>query len=466
MVFNRFRLIIIIRVIILSLTLILLSFFVTRSEWIMVSVLFIALIVYQIFSLIKYTELIVRDLKRFLDSIEYSDFSQSFSNLNLGPAFTELKHSFEKVTQKFLNIRSEKEERFQYFSTVVEHVGIGLISFKSDGEIEFINKSALNILQIGPIRNIKNIEALSKSLAEQLLNLNSGDQTLFKLKLNGHTLQLAINATQFKLKQQVYTLVSIQDIQNEVERERIARELEIGQEVQTKLLPKLDVEIPGYDLAGFCLPAREVGGDYFDIVQDQNGRLGLIIGDVSGKGLPAAIYMTLTKGILQACVSDNLSPVQVLSKANQLIYQIIERGFFVSILFAMLYLDSKRVVLARAGHSPLIYYNRTSDTVDFTEPKGMALGLKDNDCFNKEIEETEFHLENGDILVFYTDGFSEAMNEQKEEFGDNQLLQLINDHKSESAQAIIESIQREVDNHVGDFPRHDDMTMLVLKVID
>ncbi len=463
MAYNRFRLSIIIRVFFLSFSFVLLSYFLMQTEFIMLSVFLTALIVYQTYSLFKYVELMNRDLKRFLDSIEFSDFSQSFSNINLGPTFIELKKSFDQVTQKFIKIRAEKEERFLYFQTVVEHVGIGLISYKPDGEIEFINKTALSLLNIESIRNINSLDKLSKSLTEILLKIKSGEQTLFKLNSASQTLHLAINATRFKLKQQFYTLVSIQNIQSEVERERIARELEIGQEVQKKLLPSLNIDIPGFDLAGFCLPAKEIGGDYYDIINGLDNKLGIIIGDVSGKGLPAAIYMTLTKGILQACVSDNLSPAEALSKANQLIYQIIERGFFVSVFFALLDYNSKKVVFSRAGHNPLIHYNKNTNEINTFQPGGIALGLEKGSHFRSEIEEAELQLNSGDILVFYTDGFSEAMNDQQEEFGEDRLLDIIKKHNEESAPSIIDRIHEQVMDFTGDTPRHDDMTMMILK---
>ena len=148
-------------------------------------------------------------------------------------------------------MRAEKEERFQYFQTVVEHVGTGLISFKSDGEIEFMNKAAGQLLNSGSVHNIKSLEKINKEFVEKLLNLKAGEHSVAKLKHDGRYVHLAIHATQFKLKQQKYTLVTLQDIQSEIERERIARELEIGQEVQKKLLPKMDFKIPGLILPHF-----------------------------------------------------------------------------------------------------------------------------------------------------------------------------------------------------------------------
>lgn len=464
MAFNRFRFSIALRIFSLTVSFILLCYSIYTIEWPLPSIILIMLIILQTYSLIRYVEQVNRDLKRFLDSIELSDFSQSFGKINLGPTFNDLKKSFDQVTQKFVNIRSEKEERFLYFQTVVEHAGIGLISYKPDGEIEFINKTALKLLNTEKIRNIKNLEKISLPLSDLLLKICSGEKTLFKLKSNGQILHLAINATQFKLKEQHYTLVSIQNIQSEVERERIARELEIGQEVQQKLLPTLEVEIPGIDLAGFCLPAKEIGGDYYDIVITKPDRLGIIIGDVSGKGLPAAIYMTLTKGILQASVSDDESPARALEKANHLLYRIVESGFFVSVLFAVLDKKSNQLIFARAGHNPLIYYENSTNKIQSLIPTGIALGLDSGKKFNSEIEQSIINLHSGDTLVFYTDGCTEAMNERKEQFGEEPLSELIKENHDKKAQEIINIIHEEVIKHSCGTERHDDMTMLILKV--
>jgi len=464
MVFNRFRRIVFFRIILLSATIFSAIYLYNQENFILISILLGALGIYQIISLIHFSEKINRDLVRFLKSIQFSDFSQTFSSANLGPTFHELKKSFDSVTQQFLKVRAEKEERYQYFQTVVEHVGTGLISFKPDGEIEFMNKAAGQLLNSGSVRNIKSLEKINKEFVDKLLKLKAGEHTVVKLKHDGRFVHLAIHAAQFKLKQQKYTLVTLQDIQSEIERERIARELEIGQEVQKKLLPKMDFNIPGIDLAGFCLPAKEVGGDYYDIIEFENNQLGLLIGDVSGKGLPAAIYMTLTKGILQASIDSELSPAQALIKANRLIYQTIERGFFVSLFLSILDTKKHELVFSRAGHNPIIHFQANSQTINYLKPDGIALGLEDGTIFEEKIQESKIKLNKDDLIVLYTDGFSEAMNEKEQEFSEESLAQIIKDNHKLTANGLLDIIFDELESFVGDSPRHDDMTIVILKI--
>lgn len=248
------------------------------------------------------------------------------------------------------------------------------------------------------------------------------------------------------------------------ERERMAKELEIARAVQMKLLPKENPVLPGYDIAGICLPAYEVGGDYYDFVDLGKTKIGIAIGDVSGKGVPAAIYMTLTKGILQSHAEENISPKNVLSKVNRLMYRTIEKNSFVSMFYAIIDLKSKKIRYSRAGHNPVILAGLRDEKQEFLTPKGVALGLDDGGVFDSVLEEREFDLRSGDILVFYTDGFTEARNVVGEEFSETRLLKSVADAKERTAEEIIDIVVRDAKRFAGDAEQHDDMTMVVVKV--
>ncbi len=248
------------------------------------------------------------------------------------------------------------------------------------------------------------------------------------------------------------------------ERERMAKELEIARRVQMSLLPKVNPLVPGYDIAGICLPAREVGGDYYDFVNLGGKKLGIAIGDVSGKGVPAAIYMTLTKGILQSHAEEHVSPKTVLSKVNGLMYRTIERNSFVSMFYAILDIEQRSIVFARAGQCPAIVATRPGTSGTFLTPKGMALGLENGTIFDSVLEERELTLSPGEVLLFYTDGFTEAMNAIGDEFGEDRLVASLGKHRSGTASGIIQNICLDVNKFIGDHPQHDDMTMVVLKV--
>jgi sigma-B regulation protein RsbU (phosphoserine phosphatase) len=247
------------------------------------------------------------------------------------------------------------------------------------------------------------------------------------------------------------------------ERVRLQKELEIARRVQLHLLPKTQPQVTGFDIAGACLPALEVGGDYYDFVHLGDGNLGIAVGDVSGKGVPAAIYMTLTKGILQSHAEEELSPKQVLSKVNHLMYRTIERSWYVSMFYAVL--DSRRRLLrfARAGHNPAIVFRSGESEVRLLQTAGIGLGLEIGAIFTRTLVEGELQLSPGDTLVFYTDGFTEAMNSQREEFGDQRFLDLLQRFKHGTAEQLVQHAFDEVRAFAGEHPQHDDMTIVVLK---
>jgi len=247
------------------------------------------------------------------------------------------------------------------------------------------------------------------------------------------------------------------------ERVRLQKELEIARRVQLHLLPKENPKIGGFDIAGACLPALEVGGDYYDFVDLHDGKLGIAVGDVSGKGVPAAIYMTLTKGILQSHAEEDPSPKHVLSKVNHLMYRTIERSWYVSMFYAVL--DSKRRALkfARAGHNPAIVFSSGTSETRFLQTAGIGLGLEKGELFTKTLVEGELQLSPGDTLVFYTDGFTEAMNRDLEEFGSDRFLDLLHRNNNGSAEQLVQYAFEEVRKFAGEHPQHDDMTMVVLK---
>ncbi len=248
------------------------------------------------------------------------------------------------------------------------------------------------------------------------------------------------------------------------ERERMARELEIAKSVQNNLFPRTTPNIPQLEFGGVCIPALEVGGDYYDFVEMEGGLVGTAIADVSGKGLPAAIYMTLTKGALQASAENQSSPRIVLSKINQIVYRSISRGTFISMIYAVIDRKTHAVRFARAGHNPLALFSSGSKSAQLFTPNGLALGLDSGEKFDSTLEEMEVTLKPGDALVFYTDGFTEAMDSQANEFGEERLVALIESVRNLPIKEMLAKIDAGVRKFVGNAPQHDDMTMVVIKV--
>lgn len=254
-------------------------------------------------------------------------------------------------------------------------------------------------------------------------------------------------------------------IQKISERERLKKELEIAAKVQLSLLPKEEPKIPGYEISAISIPAIEAGGDYFDFVKLSGDKLGIAIGDVSGKGVGAAIYMTLTKGILQAHAEEDVSPKNVLGKVNRLLYKTIEKNSFVSMFYAILDTNKHTILYSRAGHNPGILCSQEGGDTKLLFSKGMALGLEEGHIFTSTLNEEEISLQKGDVFVLYTDGFTEAMNERHEEFSEVRFIKIIESNRKLSTRELLELILKEVKKFVDNFPQHDDMTLVILKRI-
>lgn len=462
---DRFRAIVIGRILILSATMLLFLYLLMTSILLMIKILLGVLIIYQIYRLIYFVEKTNRELHRFFQSIQYDDFTQTFTGSSFGESFDNLKKSFNQITRRFLKLRSEKEEQFRYLQTVIKHIGVGLISFKSNGDVELFNQAAKQLLSTGHLKNIKSLEQFDKSLVNTLYNLKSGENVLLKIESHGNTMYISIRATQFILKGERYTLVSLQDIQPEIEREHMTKELEIAWKVQKSLLPAGNPNIPGFDIAGMCKPAEEVGGDYYDFIPLGKHKIGMIVGDVSGKGIPASFYMTLTKGFIQSHMNEKTSPKQVLIKVNELMAKTLDRKSFVTMFIAILDWKSRKIVCARAGHNPAIFYSSKNKECSLVKPGGIALGWRDTKTFSKTIREHQMQMDDNDWFIMYTDGFIETKNGDANEFGENRFTQVLKENVQKDAQHMVGVIFDRVMNFSYSPGQHDDMTIIGIKAL-
>jgi len=248
------------------------------------------------------------------------------------------------------------------------------------------------------------------------------------------------------------------------ERQRLQQELEIARNVQMSFLPKQNPSIPQFDIASRCAPALEVGGDYYDFIEPAEHKLAVAIGDVSGKGTQAAFFMTLTKGFLRALAHVSESPATVLTQVNHLFYENVERGIFISMIYGVFDTVKKTLTLARAGHNPLIMQKSKTAYVQIINPTGLALGLDAGLKFSQSIEEVTIEYQQGDLFIFYTDGFTEAMNAHQEQFGEEKLSKLVEQLSSGTAAEIMDGVFAEIRSFVGKTKQHDDMTIVVVKV--
>jgi len=220
MVFNRFRVAIITRVILLLISgfilILLLNQFLPFTTG-----LFILLVTLQIIDLIRYVERTNRKLISFLDSINYNDFTVTFSDNNPGSSFLALNKAFNDVMTEFRKSRVEKEEHYNYLQTIVQHISIGIIVFLHSGKVVLTNEALLKMIGLNSLRNLKELKHVNKDLPDSLQKLKSGEKTLVKLFLDDKVSQLSIFATEFKMQNEAYTLVSIQDISSELEEKEI-----------------------------------------------------------------------------------------------------------------------------------------------------------------------------------------------------------------------------------------------------
>jgi hypothetical protein len=249
------------------------------------------------------------------------------------------------------------------------------------------------------------------------------------------------------------------------ERQRLQHELEIAREVQMSFLPVQMPEFKGLTIAAKCAPALEVGGDYYDFIDLGGQKIGVAIGDVSGKGTQAAFYMTLTKGFLKAVAQTSLSSADVLIKVNRLFFENAKRNIFISMVYGIFDLNKNMLTLARAGHNPVIMHKRQSGEIQTIQSNGLALGLDKGQKFEQLINDVHIPFQRGDVFLFYTDGLTEAMNKANEEFGEERLFKTTSLITQQPADEIMGGIYREIKTFVGKAEQHDDMTAMVVKIL-
>ncbi len=245
------------------------------------------------------------------------------------------------------------------------------------------------------------------------------------------------------------------------EKERMASELSIASALQASILPQKPPQAPGYDFFGFTLPARETGGDFFDYVDISPEALGLAVADVSGKGLPAALFMLSSRSTLRTLAFSGLDPAEVVNRSNILISEDSgDSGTFVTTFYARLDLATGRMTYANAGHNPP-FLLRADGAMEELPSGGIALGAwKDARTVQAEVT-----LQPGDVLLLYTDGVTEAINQPKEQFGEERLQAELRALRDLPAERIAEGVKRAVFDFAGTEPQFDDLTVSVVKVL-
>lgn len=242
------------------------------------------------------------------------------------------------------------------------------------------------------------------------------------------------------------------------ERKRLANELSVATEIQLRLHPSTPPSLPGYDLMGVSFPCYEVGGDYYDFIERRDGRVVIALGDVSGKGMGAALLMSSLHAAVRAQATTRLSPAEVVQQINLYIYDNTPSNRYVTFFYSELDPRTHQLTYINAGHnSPILV--RASGEVTRLDVGGFPVGITPDG----EYREGWVQLEPGDVLVIYSDGVTESLNEQEDEFGEARLIEVVRQHRNRTAAGIRDRIDEALSRFVGKAKSVDDLTLVILK---
>jgi len=271
-----------------------------------------------------------------------------------------------------------------------------------------------------------------------------------------------LNILRALAEQASVTIQIVQMYDAMAEKQRMEQELRVAQDFQKMLLPKQCPQVPGVEIGAVSLPALEVGGDFYDFFWLDSDRLGIVIADVAGKGIPGALIMSMVRSVVRAESPHATSPRAVLERVNQTVFADTRERVFITMMFAILDLSRRTLTFARAGHEPLVAYSRSTGGMRLLAPEGIALGLVDNHLFSV-IRDQEVPLENGDVVVLYTDGVIEAMDERDREYGQERFLDMLRTHVEMPAEDLIHALVTDVRHFARSGRQSDDITLVVLK---
>ncbi|MCB0726090.1 MAG: serine/threonine-protein phosphatase [Ignavibacteriae bacterium] len=238
-------------------------------------------------------------------------------------------------------------------------------------------------------------------------------------------------------------------------------ELEVARDLQISLIPKHPPDDENFEIAYFYETAREVGGDFIDFINNDKDSYYISIGDISGKGMSAALYMLQVRLLIRHLSDFSDNPKAILASVNKNIFRHIKKGLYFSSILAEI--KGKELKICRAGHTPLIYYNAAQRICSEVKQNGMAIGLNNSELFENSLEEFNVIAAKDDIMLFYSDGLTEAMNERNSEFGIDKVKELLISNSHKSAEEIKNEILTAIYKFRGYAEVHDDLTMIILK---
>lgn len=244
-------------------------------------------------------------------------------------------------------------------------------------------------------------------------------------------------------------------------KERLNREMELAAEIQKNALPKALPIIEGVDVSASTLPAYEVGGDYYDFLYPEMGKVGFVIADAAGKGFPGTLFMTNSRSVFRVISTDEKSPEKLLNKMNDFIATNSTSGMFITVLYCIYEIKTKKMTMSNAGHYPPLIYRVKEDRFISLKSGGLPVGIMPGQAYEAE----EIQLASGDILTLFTDGAVESMNPEREMFELQRMEQVIRENASSSAERISQKMAKAIKDFSKTDQPFDDTTLLVMKIL-
>ncbi len=355
-------------------------------------------------------------------------------------------------TARGLDHRTIESPEFQISRSVVERVAAeGKPRLSSDAQTEAWLSSRDSVSLLG-LRSILCVPIQFKGITQGVIYVDNRLQA-------GLFTQDALDLLSAIASTAAIAIENARLYQVAVEKGRMERELQVAREVQTSLLPRETPQLAGWEFATLWRSAHPVSGDFYDFITARAGGPAFVIGDVSDKGMPAALFMAVARSILRASAAAADTPAQCIDHANRLLCQDASRGMFVTLVYAEIDPGHNQVTFVNAGHNPPLLYRASEAKLQELERTGLALGIE---------EETEFKqrtvtLQPGDSILLYTDGVTEATNAAQQEWGVLRLSQLVVENGHASAKELVALLEADLRRFIDSAPQSDDMTIVAAK---
>ncbi len=247
------------------------------------------------------------------------------------------------------------------------------------------------------------------------------------------------------------------------EKRAMEGELQNAREVQRILLPQQDPLVPGFRISGTNLPARIISGDYYDYIDLEAQKFGIVIADVSGKGVPAGLLMAMCRSALRSVAAGEDSPSKVMADVNRQLFPDIREDMFISMSYSILDSATGKLTLSRAGHEPALFFRRETGKVELLRSPGLALGIDSGAVFERVTRDEEVEMKSGDCVLFYTDGVKEAVDADDEEFGMERMSEIFRRVAPLGAESVLIQMQEELKRFTGEGPQMDDITLVAIE---